>query len=306
MYNRVDVLKREEAKMFFRVAAASAALMTFGFADTLILKSGTIIQGNYAGGDTRHVKIVVGDHVESYSLDEVSRMEFGAGSQGYRDARPFDPPIRPEGRYTEPPPPPPPAPNTTSDSGFRTERKYVETPPPPAYNPPPSYSAEVPAGTVLVVRLIDGVDSDRDTMGKTFRASIDEPVVVNGQTLIPRGADVVAKLVDERQSGKFEGRAVLTLDLMQVMFNGRMVDISTSDVSQSSASRGNRTAKTVGGGAVLGAILGGVFGGGKGAAIGATSGAALGGGAQVLTHGQRVKIPSETRLSFTLQSPIRG
>lgn len=269
--------------MFFRIVAASAALMTFGFADTLILRSGTTIQGNYAGGDTRHVKIVVGDHVESYSLDEVSRMEFGGGAQGYQRSAP------------------PPEPNTSPDAGFRTERKYVETPPPPAYN-----SAEIPAGTVLVVRLVDGVDSDRDTMGKTFRASVDEPVVVSGQTVIPRGADVVAKLVDERQSGKFEGRAVLTLDLMQVMINGRMVDISTSDVSQSSGSRGSRTAKTVGGGAVLGAILGGVFGGGKGAAIGATSGAALGGGAQVLTHGQRVKIPSETRLSFTLQTPIRG
>ena len=265
--------------MFLRLAAASAAFMAFGLADTLILKSGTTIQGNYAGGDTRHVKIVVGDHVESYSLDEVSRLEFGGGSQAYQ---------------------------RTSDLPPRTEGRYVETPPPPAYNPSSNYSTEIPAGTVLVVRLIDGVDSERDNMGKTFRASIDEPVVVNGQTVIPRGADVVAKLVDERQSGKFEGRAVLTLDLMQVMVNGRMVDVSTSDVSQSSGSRGSRTAKTVGGGAVLGAILGGVFGGGSGAAIGAASGAAVGGGAQVLTHGQRVKIPSETRLSFTLQSPVRG
>ena len=273
--------------MFLRIAAASAAFITFGLADTLILKSGTTIQGNYAGGDTRHVKIVVGDHVESYSLDEVSRLEFGGGGQAYQ-------------RNSDAPPP------SSSDSGFRNERRYAEAPPPPAYNSTSNYGAEIPAGTVLVVRLIDGVDSERDNMGKTFRASVDEPVVVNGQTVIPRGADVVAKLVDERQSGKFEGRAVLTLDLMQVMINGRMVDISTSDVSQSSGARGSRTAKTVGGGAVLGAILGGVFGGGSGAAIGAASGAAVGGGAQVLTHGQRVKIPSETRLSFTLQSPIRG
>ena len=283
--------------MFLRIAAASAALMTIGFADTLILKSGTTIQGNYAGGDTRHVKIVVGDHVESYALDEVSRFEFGGGAQGYqRNEPPTNPANRADGHYTEAPPPP----NTSSDAGFRAERKYVETPPPPAY------PAEIPTGTVLVVRLVEGVDSDRDNIGKSFRASLDEPVVVSGQTLIPRGADVVAKLVDERQSGKFEGRAVLTLDLMQVMINGRMVAISTSDVSQSSGSRGSRTAKTVGGGAVLGAILGAVVGGGRGAAIGATSGAVVGGGAQVLTHGQRVKIPSETRLSFTLQTPIRG
>lgn len=280
--------------MFPRVIAASLAVVALACADTLILKSGATVQGNYAGGDTRHVKIVVGDHVETYALDEVSRLEFGGGSSRSSSAAPYN-------AASQTPPP--------SEPPLRSERRYSEAPPPP---PPPAASSanyggvEIPSGTVLVVRMIDSVDSDRDGPGKTFRASVDEPVVVNGQTVIPRGADVVAKLVDERQSGKFEGRAVLTLDLMQIGINGRMVDVSTSEVSQSSASRTGRTAKTVGGGAVLGAILGGIVGGGRGAAIGATSGAAVGGGAQVLTHGQRVKIPSETRLSFTLQNPIRA
>jgi hypothetical protein len=276
--------------MFLRVIAASLAFLTFAYADTLILKSGATVQGNYAGGDTRHVKIVVGDHVETYALDEVSRLEFGGGASRSYSATP--------------------ATSSVSEPPVRTERRYAETPPPPPAAPSNSTSSnagvEIPSGTVLVVRMIDSVDSDRDRTGKTFRASIDEPVVVNGQTVIPRGADVVAKLVDERQSGKFEGRAVLTLDLMQIAIDGRMVDVTTSEVTQSSNSRGSRTAKTVGGGAVLGAILGGIVGGGRGAAIGATSGAAVGGGAQVMTHGQRVKIPSETRLSFTLQNPIRA
>lgn len=286
--------------MLSRVVAASFAFLTFAYADTLTLKSGATVQGNYAGGDTRHVKIVVGDHVETYALDEVSRLEFGSGPSRSYSSSPSPAasaaPPRSEPRYSEAPP-----------RYSEAPPRYAETPPPPPPNTSSNYGGgEVPSGTVLVVRMIDGVDSDRDGPGKTFRASIDEPVVVNGQTLIPRGADVVAKLVDERQSGKFEGRAVLTLDLMQIAINGRMVDVTTSEVSQSSNSRGNRTAKTVGGGAVLGAILGGIVGGGRGAAIGATSGAAVGGGAQVLTHGQRVKIPSETRLSFTLQNPIRS
>jgi len=149
--------------------------------------------------------------------------------------------------------------------------------------------------------MIDDVDSERDSVGKTFRASVDEPVLVNGQVVIPRGADVAAKLVDDKQSGKFEGRTVLTLDLMQVQVNGRMVDINTEEVSQSSASRGSRTGKVVGGTAALGAIIGALAGGGRGAAVGAVSGAAVGGGVQVLTKGQRVRIPSETRLTFTLQ-----
>jgi hypothetical protein len=61
----------------------------------------------------------------------------------------------------------------------------------------------------------------------------------------------------------------------------------------------------IGGTAAVGAILGGIFGGGKGAAIGATSGAAAGGAVQVMTKGQRVRIPAETRLSFTLQNDLK-
>jgi hypothetical protein len=128
--------------------------------------------------------------------------------------------------------------------------------------------------------------------------------MIDGQTVAPRGADAVVKLVEDKQSGKLEGRAVLTLELIQLSINGRMVDITTGDVSQASSSRGSRTAKVVGGTTALGAIVGALAGGGKGAAIGAASGAAVGTGAQLATHGQRVQIPSETRLTFTTQQPI--
>jgi hypothetical protein len=35
----------------------------------------------------------------------------------------------------------------------------------------------------------------------SFRASMEEPVIVNGETALGRGVDVVAKLVDDRQAG---------------------------------------------------------------------------------------------------------
>lgn len=54
----------------------------------------------------------------------------------------------------------------------------------------------------------------------------------------------------------------------------------------------------------MGAVIGALAGGGRGAAIGAGSGAAAGTAAQVMTAGQKVKIPSETRLTFTLQNPL--
>jgi hypothetical protein len=61
----------------------------------------------------------------------------------------------------------------------------------------------------------------------------------------------------------------------------------------------------IGGTAAVGAIIGAIAGGGKGAAIGGLAGAGAGTTAQVITKGQRVKIPSETRLTFTLDQPVR-
>jgi hypothetical protein len=56
---------------------------------------------------------------------------------------------------------------------------------------------------------------------------------------------------------------------------------------------------------VVGAGLGAVFGGGKGAATGAAVGGAAGAGTQVITKGRTVRIPSETRLTFVLDTPVR-
>jgi len=152
--------------------------------------------------------------------------------------------------------------------------------------------------------MIDSVDSEVSQVGQTFQASLDDPIIVNGEIAIPRGADIVAKLVEDKQSGKISGRTELTMDLVSIRINGRMVDLNTEEVTTSSQSQGNKSAKVIGGTAVVGAVLGGIFGGGKGAAIGATSGAGAGAAVQVLSKGQRVKIPSETRLSFTLQNPL--
>jgi hypothetical protein len=177
--------------------------------------------------------------------------------------------------------------------------------PPPAPGPPPVTGVQIPTGTPITVRMIDSVDSNQAHLGQTFRASVDEPVLMNDQTVIPRGADALVKLVEDQQSGKFEGKTILTLALTDITINGQTIDTTTGDVSKANSSRGARSAKVVGGATVLGAIIGALAGGGRGAAIGAASGAAVGAGAQVITKGQQVKIPSETRLNFTLQQAVQ-
>jgi uncharacterized protein YcfJ len=115
---------------------------------------------------------------------------------------------------------------------------------------------------------------------------------------------VVVRLVDSKDSGTFTGRAELTLNLVSVKVNGKLVDINSRSVSRESEARGQQTAKVAGGTAAVGAIIGAIAGGGKGAAIGAAAGGAAGAGAQAVTKGQRVKVPSETRLTFVLETPV--
>jgi hypothetical protein len=153
--------------------------------------------------------------------------------------------------------------------------------------------------------MIESVDSERNSVGQTFQASMDEAVVVDGRTIVPRGADVVVKLVDDKESGRLTGRAELALILSSVKVDGRVVDINTQAVTRASDSRGERTAKMATGGAALGAIIGAIAGGGRGAAIGAASGAGAGTAVQVVTKGQTVRIPSETRLTFALETPVK-
>jgi hypothetical protein len=167
----------------------------------------------------------------------------------------------------------------------------------------PAPSVLIPAQTEFVVRLIDGVDSQTAKEGDLFRASLDQPIVIDGQTLVPRGADAQVKLVQARQSGKFTGKTELTLSLWTVTVNGKLVGIDTQNITKASSSRGEQTAKVAGGAAAAGAVIGAIAGGGKGAGIGAASGAAGGAAVEAATKGQRVKVASETLLTFALDKP---
>jgi hypothetical protein len=170
--------------------------------------------------------------------------------------------------------------------------------------PPRPVTVTVPANSIVTIRTIDSIDSSTNHAGEVFKASLDAPIVVDGRVIVPAGADAYVKLVSASSAGHIAGRSELSLELASIVFQGKTYSLVSSDVKQSGASRGKRSAATIGGGAALGALIGAVAGGGKGAAIGAAVGGGAGTGVQVFTKGQQVKIPSETRLDFTLQQPL--
>jgi len=180
----------------------------------------------------------------------------------------------------------------------------VPATPAPAPAPKPQQHVEIPSGTVVTIRMIDNIDSSRNRPGEEFAASLDSPIVEGDHVVVSRGADARVRLVDAKSAGHISGESDLKLELISLTINGTPYSTQSGYYEQHGASRGTRTAETVGGGAVLGALIGGLLGHGKGAAIGSAVGAGTGTAVQVSTQGQQVKVPAETKLDFTLKEPV--
>jgi BON domain len=170
--------------------------------------------------------------------------------------------------------------------------------------PPPPQKVTIPSGTTLAVRLVDTIDSEKSQPGQTFHATLDSPLAVEGDVVIPAGYDVEGHLVDVKSAGKFAGQSLVVLQLDRIAVGSKYYNIQTDQYKRQGSSRGKNTAEKVGAGAGIGAIIGAIAGGGKGAAIGAAAGGGLGGGVQAATKGQQIKLSSETVLNFTLQGPL--
>jgi hypothetical protein len=172
--------------------------------------------------------------------------------------------------------------------------------PDPAKKPAP---LTIPTGTVLTVLLSEAIEVDAAKTGMTFKALLDDPVMIGGKVVLPRGAPVVLQAAKVEQAGKMKGSDNIVLKANSFTLGGRKYDIVTTQVETKSGGEGKKTTRKVAGGAGLGAIIGGIAGGGTGAAIGAVAGGAT--GAVVASQGTAsLKLPAETRLQFTLNAAV--
>jgi hypothetical protein len=238
-------------------------------ADRVRLRSGKAVEGIFIGGDSKSVRILLDDgRVSEISLEEAVAVEFSA-----RKPKPA-------------PAPPPPVPAPAA-----------------AAAPAAPKTVTVPAGTTLNVRLTQSIDVDASQAGMTFKAIVDDPVMIAGSIVIPRGASAALQAVQVQQSGKMKGSDKISLKVNSIGFGGRVYEVATSYVETKGKGEGRRTARKVGGGAGLGAIVGGIAGGGEGAAIGAAIGGVT--GAAVASGGEEhLKLPAETRLQFQLSAAV--
>ncbi len=162
----------------------------------------------------------------------------------------------------------------------------------------------VPAGTAIQVTLDQSLASDKNRNGDEFEASISSPVVIDGKTVIPKGARVRGRVIEARESGRLAHVAHLRLALRSVEVGGKPYEIQTSAVSRTGSNHNKRNLELIGGGTGLGALIGGVAGGGKGALIGAAAGAGAGTATAAATGKKEIIIPAETPLTFRLAQPV--
>jgi len=175
----------------------------------------------------------------------------------------------------------------------------------PAPAPPPAAAVTIPSGTPLEVSLITGLSSKDNKAGDVFVGSLNSAVVVDGKSVIPKGADVTGRVTKSVASGRLKERAELWLTLTEVKISGKTYTVSTSTTGQKEGSKATRDVLFIGGGAGAGAAIGGAVGGGKGAGIGAAIGAAAGTAGAMATGQRDIKFPPETVLRFTLEQELK-
>jgi hypothetical protein len=166
-----------------------------------------------------------------------------------------------------------------------------------------SDSVTVPERTPIHVTLDQTLATNKNKAGDHFLATVSQPVVVDGKTVIPKGARVDGRVVDARKAGYVKGKADLRLVLHDVRINGQEYEVHTTSVGRKSIIHTKRNLLWVGGGAGGGLLIGALAGGGEGAAIGGPVGAAAGVGVAYFTSKRNVKYPAETRLTFRLAQP---
>ncbi len=168
---------------------------------------------------------------------------------------------------------------------------------------PNADAVTVPERTPIHVTLDQTLATNKNKAGDHFQATVTQPVVVDGNTVIPKGARVDGRVVDARKAGYLKGKANLRLALRDVRLNGQSYELRTTSVGRTTTVHTKRNLLWIGGGAGGGVLIGALAGGGEGAAIGGPVGAAAGVGVAIFTSKRNVKYPAETHLTFHLAQP---
>jgi hypothetical protein len=245
-------------------ATTLVALAAFpAAADVLELKNGEQLNGRYDGGTAGTVRFSTDGGQKILTTSEVATLIFNS----------------------------PPAPMTLPPSAAAPAAA-----PAAASKPRGPSTVTIPAGTALIVRMMDSVSS-QDSAGAIFTTKLETNVTANGIVVVPAGTLVYGKVTASTQERLILGRSSLEIQLHEISLRGTALPISTGNFKEVAATSGAGQAAR---GAVAGAAVGGLVDGHDGAQKGAAIGAAVG----VLQRGKTMTITPGTVLQFSLTTPL--
>lgn len=173
--------------------------------------------------------------------------------------------------------------------------------------PPPAAAqetAQVPAGTLLSVELVDPVSSAKNAAGDSFRARVLDGVYSKGRLAVPPGTTVRGSVTEAKKSGRLAGQARLSLTLGSLDVEGSTVTLVSDSLSYLGDPHAGKNIGSMLGGALQGAVMGVLFGGGNGAMIGAGAGAGAGALGNIIKGKQDVSFEPGARLLFETKEPF--
>jgi hypothetical protein len=162
-----------------------------------------------------------------------------------------------------------------------------------------SHRVEARAGTELVVRTVEMIDSRNAVADQVFSAIVEQDVDSDARVVVPAGSSAQL-IIRQVSSGGATGSPEMALDIQSMTIAGRRYAVSTAEVMLKSGAGigGNRRTAETTSAAVHGTVIGAIAGA-KGAATGVGEA-----GAQVPTSGPELRVPAETVIRFRLEKPL--
>jgi hypothetical protein len=154
----------------------------------------------------------------------------------------------------------------------------------------------VPAGTRLVIRMTDTIDSRRHGAGHRFRGQLEGALAINGTVVVPRGTFVHGRITQASQAGRVAGSSQMTIEFTDIMIDDQLFEIRTSGLAAQTDNEAGRTLGRTARAAAIGGLVSG--------SSGARTGAKVGVGASILTSGASINVPAGTILETSLAAPL--
>jgi len=234
-------------------------------ADVLELKNGKVLTGTYVGGTAGTIRFETSQGVQVIETGQALALTFTAGGA-----------------------------STATAPASATPAAAAPVAAPAAVAPAAAPSSvSVPAGTTLVVRMLDGASSN-DSKGKRFTTTLETDLIIGGQMVAKAGSKIYGRVENAQKAGRYVGKSSLDLRLTEITIGGLLVPIVTGPYAQTGAGSLGKAARGAAAGAAIGAIADDDAG--KGAAIGAV--------ASGVKKGQPVVVPPGTLMEFKLQQPV--